>query len=355
MVFANLHCFIQKSRIFEIPFAKKICLNESDDMIKHYLCLYFAFSTFASYGVERLQESNENSAVRDTYHPLNSSAAYIYNLNENSPTTGSLKSEENDSSSMLWHDFFFIPSIHYRGGDGRSYSEGYESVEAFLGKFGSSYHDYLFFDFNFHRVDQGRFAANYALGLRSFNCDYDKMIGAYVSYDTRRLLRHTLNQIGVGVELLSTCWDIRANGYIPIAKKSVFQDSTPFNYPGGFSTLRKQYKTSAWGLDVEIGRYFFCNCNCFNLYLGVGPYFYGSECCNSLVGGMGRAEVVLCENIFLRYYITYDRIFHSKSQGEIALYIPFSSCCGWWHCLFPPLYRNEIILVEKTCRFESNF
>lgn len=247
---------------------------------------------------------------------------------------------------------FFIPSLQIRGGDGRSYHRGYQSIETFFALTNPSRHHYFFFDSAFHRVDQGRFAANYLMGTRSFSPNFSKMVGAYVSYDTRRLLKETLHQIGLGAELFHECWDLRINGYIPFKKKSAFVDQRIFFYSDGFFIERRQYEKALWGLDVEIGKTIFSSC-CLDFYVAIGPYFYGSHCCTNLVGGMGRAVINVGRNLSFRFFMTYDRIFQAKTQGEVALYLPF--CCKWWRCLFPPLYRNPIILTDRCCSWQKNY
>lgn len=249
----------------------------------------------------------------------------------------------------------FVPSVHLRGGDGRSYCTGYESIEGFLTYFNKDTGNSFFVDLAFLRLGEGRLAVNSLIGVRGFAFEHKKIIGAYIGYDYRRHKGGNLSQFALGAELLGECWDLRVNGYIPIKNKTVFLDSTLFTYSGGYFALRDRYDSAMWGLDVEFGKMLF-NCKCFNLYAAIGPYFYNSRgCCGSLLGGMGRLTTCFCDRLYVDFYITYDHLFDLKTQGEISFYLPFSSVCDWWRCIFQPIYRNRVILVDETCCWTTNF
>lgn len=250
--------------------------------------------------------------------------------------------------------FAFIPSIQYRGGRGLGYKRGYETAELFIASYDPCYNDYPFLDLKAHAVDKGDFAANVGLGWRFFTCNYDEMLGFNIYYDYRRVKHTDLQEIGLGFEYFGSCLDVHLNGYIPVGNKNALLSTDYFNYQGGFFARRKRFESSMWGIDLEVGKYLIC-CGCFDLYVGLGPYFYGSQCCNSFVGGRGRLEADIGRYLTLGMYITHDRYYNTTVQGEVILSLPFGAVAQCCECLFRPVIRNDIIVTEKLNTWKSNF
>lgn len=256
--------------------------------------------------------------------------------------------------SSPW-SYAFIPSVHYVGGKGLSYNGGYASAEGFLALYHQQLQCYPFLDFQFNRISNGCQAYNAGIGWRTFTSNRQEMLGINLYYDAREVFNDYLQQMSIGVEFLGKCLDLRANGYWPIGDRRALVETTVFEYPGDFVAVRDEFRGIMWGFDLEVGRSFF-SCKCFSLYGAVGPYFYGSECCDSLVGAMGRVETWVCNRFRLEGLVYHDRIFGTNVQGALYLYLPFPLCLSkCWLCLFPPVQRNPIPVIERFCRFDTNF
>lgn len=248
-----------------------------------------------------------------------------------------------------------IPDIGYTAGRGLSYNGGYASVGAFLAAYDPNRGSYPFFDIQGHRIDNGTWASNVGVGYRHMCCDCVEMVGVNVYYDRREIEHVGLEQMGLGVELFGRCWDLRANGYWPIGNNEVILDTVRTDYNSEFFAISDEVNKGLWGFDIEIGRYLFC-CDCFNIYGALGPYFYGSECCHSLVGGMGRLEARLWNCFSAEFIVLQDHVFGTNVQGRFTLNLPFPCCIrDCWQCLFPPVRRNRILVVEDLCCWTTNF
>lgn len=254
--------------------------------------------------------------------------------------------------------FYWEPHIAYRGGDGRSYDWGYQSLGFFTAFSSNLYDSYFFLDVRANRIDNGRFGSNLGLGWRSFYCDFAEMIGINAYWDVRRRLGFNYQQIGVGLELFSSILDVRMNGYIPVGSRKALQNTDFFDLGGGNFTIRRQYQVAMWGLDIEVAKCFNI-CDCLYLDIGAGPYFYDTSktraCQSGIIGGMGRVSLQLYDYVNLEFFITHDCLFGTKPQGEITISIPFSCIDKCWRCLFPKVRRNPVIITNRACQFLSNF
>lgn len=260
----------------------------------------------------------------------------------------------------------FVPMIfsgRYRGGDGRGYHTGYSTVEGFFALYQNCSTSYPFIDLQLHGVGKDfRLASSVGVGWRILTADLEQMFGVNAYYDYWRFKHGNLKQVGIGGEFLGSCWDFRINGYIPFGRKQVFKNIREFDYEGGFFAIRDKFKRAAWGLDFEVGTDLF-SCNCYDIYVAAGPYFYNSQVCccsfsnggDSFIGGMGRVEADIGECWTVSFYVTYDRIFHTCAQGEVCFTIPIPSAVKCCACLFERVYRNEIIIARDRCCWTTNF
>lgn len=245
--------------------------------------------------------------------------------------------------------FPVVTTLKYRGGNGRSYSNGYESAELFCALHKSQHPSYPFLDLKVHRVDVGRAAANCGVGWRSFSYTGEQMFGVNAYFDYRNLCKTDLFQLGLGLELLGKFWDIRGNGYIPLAKRRAFLAEVCECYSNGAIATCNRYEKGMWGVDAELG-VTFIRTKCLEWYTALGTYSYDSaESTNTLVGGMGRTYLKYNDWLRLQFNITHDKSFHTQAQGEIAINFPL--CCSreFWRCFYKPVERNNIIITEKFC------
>lgn len=245
---------------------------------------------------------------------------------------------------------------------------------------------------NRHGHNDGRWAANAGIGVRYLDpCTCDSIWGLNVYYDYRGgRCKRNYNQVGVGLEWLHPCWDVRVNGYFPVGDQNSHCRRNVFTYPGGAIITCQELQTALTGFDAEIGAPLWCNsCYGLSLYGAVGPYYYtprnnghnhnhndhsGSH--NNSVsnhnnhhnfnkniwGGRIRLAARWNDWVELSVQGTRDNHFKTRVLGTITVMIPFEALCSpcqcewncyrWWD---QPVHRQPIIGVEnKTC-FNSNF
>jgi hypothetical protein len=257
--------------------------------------------------------------------------------------------EASDNSYFVWNPF-----CTYRAGPGRSYNLGYESIAALLSIYNYPSQHCIFLDGELHRVDDGDLASSLGICLRSFVKKNGEMIGINLFHDFRHTHQADFNQIGLGCELLSPCWDLRINGYIPIGDKDGLINKTNYFYFDDLIVTKERVRVAMWGMDVEVGTSLINNC-CFQMYGALGPYFYNSCCCNTLLGGMGRIALKFTNYFFFQCLVSYDPIFKTKIQGEITLSLFSPRIIENFKCLFRPIWRNRIIVLEDLYFWETNF
>ncbi len=243
--------------------------------------------------------------------------------------------------------FPLLTTFKYRGGKGRSYPEGFESGELFLAYHRPESRCYTFMDLKEHRVGEGKLAGNWVTGWRIFYATHEAMfvVNAYFGYS--QIQNCAFHQLGLGMELLCKYWDIRANGYIPLANQRAFIDRVRYTYPNpAYSATAEEFERGMWGFDMEVGQHL-CRSKCFEVYNAIGPYFYGSPYnTNSMVGAMGRIFVRYKQYLTLQFFITHDRNFRTLAQGEISITLPSPRSKRFRDCFYKPVERNNIILTE---------
>ncbi len=176
------------------------------------------------------------------------------------------------------------------------------------------------------------------------------------------------NRIGVGAEYLSTCFDFRVNGYIPIVKSTHFGRAIHFDLLGNNFGSYRNSEFLRWGVDGELGKgYSFCNA-CFNTYLGVGGYYYKHKDLEGLGGVQARFEISWREFITLQFRYSYDPHYSSKYQGQILVTVPlrtlFNCLCLTEECCEPSdvcipwdqrVQRNYVPFVDRGCCWKWNW
>lgn len=219
----------------------------------------------------------------------------------------------------------------------------------------------FFFEGTGYRFNNSRYASSLGFGLRKRFCEGD--VGGvnffWDSYGAK--CNKTFDRLGVGLEWLGCLFDARVNGYFSVGDTTRSCHCKVFNdYIGNFRATCKMREFSiANGFDAEIGVPFLCKCN-FTIYGAAGPYFYSGKNQKRFWGGQARLEVDWHQIITLQVRTSYDRIYHSRTQGQIFLSLPFEVFCGNFCCLcddalLRPVYRNDLIFTKECCSFTWNW
>lgn len=243
-----------------------------------------------------------------------------------------------------------------RGGIG--YEDGYTTLEAFIASDPSQWSFTPFLDARGHIFDNGKWAANVGIGLRTLWGNRAYGINSY--YDYRKTNRFNSNQIGVGLETLGELFDFRINGYLPLGAKSSGPYDAVFGSFSGNSMLVSQKIQSAMkGADAEFG-FHFGRSEMFDFYAAAGPYYFIGESAPATWGGKARVAGIFKDILTLEISDSYDRTFQNKFQGQLSLSFSFGPkskikergrTCKAANTLnsrmLQPVGRQEIIVIDN--------
>jgi hypothetical protein len=219
-----------------------------------------------------------------------------------------------------------------------------------------------FIDLKAHYLDANQYAANAGVGVRWLSCCDSRVWGINIYYDYRNGCRGTYNGLALGIESLGLNFDVRINGYVPIAK-TVFCHTSTFNYPdGGFISKCTRKEFSVPGLDLEVGRYI-GPCRTYMLYTAIGAYYYYKSHFEHFVGVVGRLKIQYNDYLSLEVKGSYDKACRGKLQGAIQLTFPFEMFdCAYQiprsifrGLLLQPVNRKDVPVIGKCQKWKSNF
>ncbi len=220
-----------------------------------------------------------------------------------------------------------------------------------------------FIDLRFHEFNDNHQAANAGAGVRFAPYSIEKVIGLNVYYDYRNSHDH-YNQAGMGFEFLGKRMDLRINGYLPFGEKKHRIDHCSHRFPGDFFISRRKYEIALRGGDLEVGG-LIIRTRPVDIYSAIGPYYYGGDVCRHVFGGRFRLNFKFRKYGFVEGIVTHDNVFETKVQGMVGLTFPLG--CkrienrSRSHRTFPeeimtqPVQRDEIIVLDKNCRWRANF
>jgi hypothetical protein len=117
--------------------------------------------------------------------------------------------QENEEEECPTEYQYMRAALKHIEGGGIGYNKGYTTLEAFIASDPDWWSVTPFLDLRGHVFDNGKFAANGGIGLRSILGSRVYGINSY--YDYRNTRRKGYNQIGLGLETLGELWDLRFN------------------------------------------------------------------------------------------------------------------------------------------------
>lgn len=199
-----------------------------------------------------------------------------------------------------------------------------------------------FLDTRGYYFQNDRWAANAGVGLR-YLIGNDFVFGINSYYDYLEGQRHSaFHRAGLGIELLTSCFDIRLNGYFPIQTShtkswslcTVDNETVYWNY--------KEFAVRT-GFDAEIGTHLF-NWGNFSTYAAVGPYFYDFGrhhlSHSSFWGGQARIEADWNDYLSLQIRASYDKLYRTEAQFKIQFSMPVEDLIyAWDNCSIDPILQ----------------
>lgn len=214
----------------------------------------------------------------------------------------------------------------------------------------------LFTDLYGYRFNNGKWGSSVGLGIRK-QLDLG-ILGLNVYYDSRACTKRNFQQVGVGLECFTRYLDFRINGYLPVSRKVISSHHHIFDSIGdGFFAENRRLDYAYDGIDAEIGTSVkYCD---FNIYGGVGPYYYSRKDFCNFCGGFSRLEIWWRSIISIEVRASYDKINRGNIQGIFSINLPLgdlfnihNSC----ESIFTrPVRRNEIILTDHCCDWKWNW
>jgi hypothetical protein len=250
-------------------------------------------------------------------------------------------------------------TIRHIESGGIGYKDGYTTLEAFLASDPSQWSVTPFLDVRGHVFDNGKWAANVGVGLRTLWKNRAYGINTY--YDYRNTGRFRSNQVGIGLETLGKLFDFRINGYLPVGTKT----SNPYHaafktFSGHHMILSQKFQSAMKGADAEFG-FHFGKSESLDFYAAAGPYYFIGKKAPATWGGKARIMGTFKDILTLEISDSYDRTFHNKFQGQIGLSFSFGPRSKiikqWGTCktadtlndrMLQPVGRQEIIVIDKA-------
>lgn len=220
-----------------------------------------------------------------------------------------------------------------------------------------------FVDLQGFRIGNERWGGSAGAGLRWWDNQRQHAFGANIYYDYREEAIDSFQRIGVGLEWLGRCWDLRLNGYIPANGSEKACPLTVFTFPGGFVETCQRKQQAFSGIDGEVGVPIpFCHVNWLSVYNALGGYYYRSSC-DKFYGGYYRLELNMLSYLSVEGRFSYDSRYHAQAQGVVYLNLPLydiwgnksSPCTGYNPILIQSVYRNPMITTQSFCEFTQNW
>ncbi|MFA6916488.1 MAG: inverse autotransporter beta domain-containing protein [Parachlamydiales bacterium] len=223
-----------------------------------------------------------------------------------------------------------------------------------------------FIDFKEHSINNGKWGTNIGLGIRYMDPCTCRYWGGNLFYDYRESCFKGFHQLGIGFESLGSCWDFRINAYVPLGNKDHRGPITVFDqYIGNFVVTCQPHIFALTGFDAEVGSSIW-QCDCFNVYLAAGPYYYSKNEFENSWGGKCRLNFQCNDYLSCELKVSHDSIYDTCVQAILGIELPFDlffcklrpSCCDNScrnnRCL-GSVQRNDLIILDNTRCWTKNY
>ncbi|HSX14042.1 MAG TPA: hypothetical protein VLE96_06470 [Chlamydiales bacterium] len=195
----------------------------------------------------------------------------------------------------------------------KRYRSNYSFAEVLFAPESRPGHFLPMLDLRGYRFDNTKYAlAAGFVGRYIPDCDdcFCQMLGFNIYYDFAPKTNGYHNQLGGGIEILGSRWDIRGNFYVPFGERQRCCHSECVN---GWL---------AYTYNAEFG-YLIADCGPFFLYSAIGPYYIIScECKERQRGGMLRIVPQYKDYVALNLKFSYDSLFRAIFQAELVISLP---------------------------------
>lgn len=217
-----------------------------------------------------------------------------------------------------------------------------------------------FSDLRGYILDDDCYAASAGIGLRGMLGNSGSIIGGNFYYDYFNSRFGSFNRVGIGLEILRDCFDIRMNSYIPITDSNK-SSKKRYEYEGGYVAECREKETTFRGIDAEIGKRF-CSCYGVNFYGAIGPYYYSGCDLPNVAGCSSRIEAFCSDIVKIEGLFSYDNEYHFQAQAKLSISIPFDTlmccfrkCACYSNCYGRPVVRNSLPFFHRCCDWDWNW
>lgn len=222
------------------------------------------------------------------------------------------------------------------------------------------------YDVSYQYYDDGSFGVSAGVGIRGVNACDTLVGGLHIYYDYREGKAANYNQVGLSLEVIGNCFEIRANGYIPLGdrertgSKRVFSDydNTGVETPYIVRAYQKEYAYG--GADLEGGLKY--DCGGFLAYGGVGSYFFENHSLHHrLWGAIAKVRLELGRIVMLQGQYTWDKILKSDGRVWFEINLPLNFLCDFCSTAFcscksqARVLRDAPIHLRRCCHYRTNF
>ncbi len=167
----------------------------------------------------------------------------------------------------------------------------------------------------------------------------DMLLGANVYYDFQHAGFGDVNQLGVGLELFTSGFEIRANFYLPDQRQLIGNSILYDDYIGDFAINSQIATYVAQKIDFEIGKRF-CLWERANVFVGIGGYSLNFKGSSDAFGGSARIRLSYLNNIYIEGDAYYDRKFNMNAEIKIGIMQSLCELCRPINCSHQPVIRN---------------
>lgn len=226
---------------------------------------------------------------------------------------------------------------------------------------------FFFSDLRGFITNYGRVGGNFGAGYRFLDPAFEGWYGGSLWYDVDDSSSRLFQQIGISGELVMPWFELRANGYLPVAQRSAkFADQVGNMQFVGNQLLYRQLTQTGYsltGADIEAGMPVplpFLGTQD-RLRVFVGGYFFDGKVEDSIVGFKARAEAVINNTVTAQAAFTTDKLFGSQVALGVALEFPWGDAhpsSKWKKNDMPSPFRfverNYNIILERTQTLGDN-
>ncbi len=212
-------------------------------------------------------------------------------------------------------------SMKHRESNGIGYNQGYSSLDGFF-LFSNFDQWFPFFDVRAHVFNNGKPAANLGFGMRYLPDTVHAVFGINGFVDLRSTTHSSFEQMGCGIEILGSKWELRGNGYFPLFHRNHLYSEKFHKFHEHNAIFQAGHELAFKGLDISLGRLLLRTKHC-DLSSTLGGYMFFADYSTRAAGGLFKLKSHLTKYFSLEAQGSYDNLFKGIAQIQAALTIPF--------------------------------